>query len=238
MPESGAPHLARAFDDPAPASPSISPFHPNLDYCPISVILFMLCSYIDCPMPKSSSSAGNHSTQARKAPPRSARSRAIRERLSPDCIARMRDLVEGSCRSYKRIGEELGIATATVSRYAAEGGWQRPPGAPLPARIGEQRERVTQKLWALTERHAEALEAQPLELAQRSLQPLARLTRTLGEMDKHIRPPLAAPDGAPKPRRTLNELRDELVAHLERINREEGYGWDVREWWFKDGGGI
>jgi hypothetical protein len=26
----------------------------------------------------------------------------------------------------------------------------------------------------------------------------------------------------------LHELRDELAAHLERINREEGYGWDVR----------
>jgi hypothetical protein len=96
----------------------------------------------------------------------------------------MREFVEGSCRSYKRIGEELGIATATVSRYAAENGWRRPPGAPLPARIGEQRERVTQKLWALTERHAEALETQPLELAQRSLQPLARLTRTLTDIEK------------------------------------------------------
>ncbi|MET0527098.1 MAG: hypothetical protein ABW003_01915 [Microvirga sp.] len=188
-------------------------------------------------------------SKPRSTKPRTARSRSIREKLAPACIARMRDLVEGSTRSYARIGEELGIATATVSRYAAENNWRRPPGAPLPARIGEQRERVTQKLWALTERHAEALEAQPIELAQRGLQPLARLTRTLTDMEQ-----LAARQAAhsarddtprqeaawqePPPARSIHELRDELEAHLNRIMQEEGYGWEVREWWFENGGGI
>lgn len=186
--------------------------------------------------------------------PRSARSRSLREKLSPACITQMRDLVEGSTRSYARIGEELGVATATVSRYAAENNWRRPPGAPLPARIGEQRERVTQKLWALTERHAEALESQPIELAQRGLQPLARLTRTLTDMekltarqaaqdakDKSTRDSIAEQRAAweePKPARSIHELRDELAAHLLRIQEEEGYGWEVREWWFEGGGGI
>ena len=41
-----------------------------------------------------------------------------------------------------------------------------------------------------------------------------------------------------QPRRSLSELRDELVAHLERIEREEGKHWDIREWWFENGGGI
>ncbi|WP_457091766.1 hypothetical protein [Microvirga sp. P5_D2] len=188
-------------------------------------------------------------SKPRSIKPRSARSRSIREKLAHACIARMRDLVEGSTRSYARIGEELGIATATVSRYATENNWRRPPGAPLPARIGEQRERVTQKLWALTERHAEALEAQPIELAQRGLQPLARLTRTLTDMEK-----LAARQAAHStrddtvrqeaaweeepPARSIHDLQAELQAHLDRIMQEEGYGWEVREWWFEGGGGI
>jgi len=31
-------------------------------------------------------------------------------------------------------------------------------------------------------------------------------------------------------RRSLAELRDELMADLERVEREEGLHWDVREW--------
>jgi len=61
-------------------------------------------------------------------------------------------------------------------------------------------------------------------------------------MDKHIRPPVVdAPEyeiDPPQPRRSLHELRDELQAHLDRIMKEEGYGWEVREWWFEGGGGI
>jgi hypothetical protein len=187
-----------------------------------------------------------------------------RDKLTPEQVAEMRARVEGSTLSFRQIAQALGLSATTVSRYARQEGWRRPadsaapdrpetpsPAPPRPALPGrsarrdappaDRRDQIVDRLWTLAERHAEVLETQPIERAERSLQPLARLTRTLGEMDKHIRPPLAAPDGAPdapKPRRTLNELRDELVAHLERINREEGYGWDVREWWFKDGGGI
>ncbi|MBQ0822809.1 hypothetical protein KBI52_21715 [Microvirga sp. HBU67558] len=114
-----------------------------------------------------------------------------------------------------------------------------PQAAPaVPAR---RREQIVDRLWTLAERHAAILETQPIERAERSLQPLARLTRTLGEIDKHRH---VAPEpgtyaiDAPKPRRSLNELRDELAAHLERIQREEGFGWEVREWWFEGGGGI
>jgi hypothetical protein len=60
-------------------------------------------------------------------------------------------------------------------------------------------------------------------------------------MDKHVHAPNPEPDPyaePPKPRRSLHELRAELAAHLERIQREEGYGWEVREWWFESGGGI
>ena len=110
--------------------------------------------------------------------------------------------MEGSNLSYKRIGEAMGVSPATISRYAAQEGWQRPPGAPLPSRMGLQRERVRDKLWRLTERHATALEDQPIEVAQRSLQPLARLTRILGDLEKHAprrpvhtpEPPLASDD--------------------------------------------
>jgi transposase len=182
-----------------------------------------------------------------------------REKLSSERVTEMRLMVEGSTLSFRRIAQALGLSAATVSRYARLEGWQRPAG-PLPAPEPDppppapslpsarrdtpparRREQIVDRLWTLAERHAEILETQPIERAERSLQPLARLTRTLGEMDKHIRPPLAPDEyaiDAPKPRRTIHELRDELVAHLERIQREEGYGWEVREWWFEGGGGI
>jgi hypothetical protein len=187
-----------------------------------------------------------------------------RDKLTPEQVAEMRARVEGSTLSFRQIAQALGLSATTVSRYARQEGWRRPadsaapdrPETPRPAPTSpappgrsarrdappaQRREQIVDRLWTLAERHAEVLETQPIERAERSLQPLARLTRTLGEMDKHIRPPLAAHDDAPdapKPRRSLNELRDELAAHLERINREEGYGWDVREWWFESGGGI
>lgn len=168
-------------------------------------------------------------------------------------------MVESTDLSFRQIAQALGLSTATITRYAKQEGWQRPAGAaasvdratpsPAPAArsprrnapSSHRREQIVDRLWTLAERHAEVLETQPIERAERSLQPLARLTRTLGEMDKHIRTPLDAHEydiDAPKPRRTIHELRDELAAHLERINREEGFGWDVREWWFSDGGGI
>lgn len=160
-----------------------------------------------------------------------------REKLSPARIAALREQVEGTCRPFKRIAAELGVSPATISRYAAQEGWQRPPGAaPLYSRI----DRVTEQLWKLTERHAAALEDQPIELAQRSLQPLAHLTRTLNEIEKTSarRRDEPDPDQEPQSNRSLHELRAELEAHLLRIQEEEGYGWEVREWWFENGGGI
>ncbi len=165
-----------------------------------------------------------------------------RERLNPTLVAEMRALVEGTCKPFKRIAAELGVSPASISRYAAQEGWQRPPGA---SPLGSRQDRVTERLWKLTERHVAALEDQPFELAQRSLQPLARLTRTLGDMDKassrntrhQVEPDLALAQ-EPSSNRSLHELRAELEAHLLRIQEEEGYGWEVREWWFESGGGI
>ena len=194
------------------------------------------------------------------APSAPAPSSNVRDKLSPERVAELREWVEGSTLSLKRIGQALGVSASTLSRYAAQGGWRRPPGAAAAARIerpipeperrrraprpvtGERRQEITEKLWRLAERHAEELESQPIERAHRALQPLARLTRTLGEMDKPVRPPFPPEDAASdldQPEgRSLHELRDELQAHLDRIMQEEGYGWEVREWWFEDGAGI
>ena len=172
----------------------------------------------------------------------SAGSRSIRDKLTNDRVEELREWVEGSHLSYRRIGEALGVSQATISRYAIQEGWRRPAVAMLPVGPGSRRERLTEKLWRLTERHAQALEDQPLEAAARSLDPLARLTRILGDMEKHAppppppEPPLASDD--PRTARTIHELRDELAAHLERITAEEGYGWEERSWWFEDGGGF
>jgi len=178
----------------------------------------------------------------------------IREKLPPERVALMRDWVECTTRSFRRIGRELDVAASTVSRYAAEGGWTRPAGAalppalarrsPEPSRAGHRREQIVERLWALAERHAEVLQNQPIERAERTLRLLARLTRTLGEMDRY-NPPCPAslqdePASAPEPPsgRSIHELRDELEAHLNRIMEEEGHGWEVWEWWFEDGAGI
>jgi hypothetical protein len=163
--------------------------------------------------------------------------------------AEIRARVEGTTRSYRSIGTELGVAACTVSRHASREGWRRPPGAALPTHRlpgspgdrsdQDARERITEKLWRLAERHAEELEDQPLEIAQRALQPLARLTRTLGEMNKHIGPPLPAYQyEIDAPKRTIHELRDELQAHLERIVREERDYEERWTWSFENGAGI
>ena len=168
----------------------------------------------------------------------SAGSRSVKEKLTDARIEELREWVEGSNLPYRRIGEAMGVSPATISRYATQEGWRRPPAAQLPT---IRRERLADRLWRLTERHAEALEDQPLEVAQRSLQPLARLTRMLGDMEKQAPHPIPEPppaSDAPRDGRTIHELRDELVAHLERITAEEGYGWEERSWWFEDGGGI
>jgi len=163
----------------------------------------------------------------------------MRGKLPPARIAQMRELVEHTIRPYKRIGAELGVSASTVSRYATEGGWRRPPGAALPARIARHRDKTTEKLWKLTARHAASLEEQDPELTRRSLQPLASLTRALGAITPKAVAPAPEEDIAPeKPRRTLNELYAELVGHLERIDREEGEYWERFDWFFKDGGGI
>lgn len=184
----------------------------------------------DTPSPASASRTG-HATVA---------SSNLPDRLEPARIEEMRRWVETTNRSYKRIGDAVGVSASTVSRYARQEGWRRPPNAARSARIGTRRERVTEKLWRLTERHAEALEDQPIELAQRSLQPLARLTRMLGDMEKHAQPRAFAQDEPFEERdtgRSIHELRDELAAHLERIEREEREEWE-RWSWFSDGGGI
>ncbi len=41
-----------------------------------------------------------------------------------------------------------------------------------------------------------------------------------------------------QPRRSLHELRDELVAHLERIEREEKEYDERYRWTFENGAGI
>ncbi|MFC1456814.1 hypothetical protein ACETIH_08815 [Microvirga arabica] len=181
-----------------------------------------------------------------------------RDKLPPERIAELREWVEGSTLPFKRIGVALCVSASTLSRYAAQGGWRRPPGAAAAARLvrlnpeperrrkaprpvtGERRQELTEKLWRLAERHAEELEDQPIAVAGRALQPLARLTRTLGEMDMHAHPPL--PPGQyeidNQPRRSLHELRDELAAHLERIEREEKEYDERYRWTFENGAGI
>ena len=79
--------------------------------------------------------------------------RSIRDKLTDERVEELREWVEGSHLSYRRIGEALGVSPATISRYAVQEGWRRPAAA-LPVGPGSRRERLTEKLWRLTERHA------------------------------------------------------------------------------------
>src|SRR5919112_2630752 len=94
-------------------------------------------------------------------------SRSIRDKLTDERVEELREWVEGSHLSYRRIGEAMGVSPATISRYAVQEGWRRPAAAALPVGPGSRRERLTEKLWRLTERHAQALEDQPIEAAAR-----------------------------------------------------------------------
>ncbi|NIX76676.1 hypothetical protein [Microvirga terricola] len=166
-----------------------------------------------------------------------------KEKLTHARIATIREMVEGTDRSYKRIGKELGVSASTVSRYATAGEWHRPPGAALPARIARQQAKTTERLWRLTAQRAKNLRDKPVELTQRSLQPLASLTRALGSLNA-TRPPSPVADEPHCPSedvpagRSINELRDELFAHLIRIEEEEAAARELWEGWFDDGAGI
>ncbi|RDI58058.1 hypothetical protein DES45_106372 [Microvirga subterranea] len=161
-------------------------------------------------------------------------------RLPPERIAEMRALVEGSTLSYRRIGAELGLAAATVWRYAADGQWRRPPDAGRQGRIARHRDKTTEKLWKLAARHAATLEEQDPEVTRQSLQPLASLTRALGTLSPKPGPGPAPEEEPPpeRPPRSIHELRDELAAHLARIDREEAEWWDRHAWHFEHGAGI
>jgi hypothetical protein len=161
----------------------------------------------------------------------------IRDKLPAERIAEMRALVERTAWSYKRIGQELGIAPATVWRYATQGQWRRPPGAA--GGIERNRARTAETLWKLTARQAEALEETEGALTRDALEPLSSLTRMLGTLTPKNAPPAPEEDPPPqKPPRSIHELRDELAAHLERIDREEGMYWERFDWNFNHGGGI
>lgn len=156
----------------------------------------------------------------------------------------MRALVERTAWSYRRIGQELGIAPATVWRYATQEQWQRPPGAAA-GTVARNRARTTETLWKLTARQAEALEDTPGALTRDALEPLTSLTRMLGTLTPRAAPAASDEDDgkdpyvyADRPPRSLNELRDELAAHLARIEQEEGPHWERFDWFFKDGEGI
>src|SRR5689334_2420953 len=64
--------------------------------------------------------------------PDHASSSGFRQKLSPERIALLREWVECTTRPLRKIGQELGISPATISRYAKEGGWKRPAAAPPP----------------------------------------------------------------------------------------------------------
>jgi hypothetical protein len=98
-------------------------------------------------------------------------------------VAAVRHLIEQTTLSYSRITAKTGVSAACISRWACDGGWQRPPFAPRPsdmmptARAGQRLKlrRLAERLRALAERAVRELEEAPrvdIEALVRSLQVL------------------------------------------------------------------
>jgi hypothetical protein len=81
-------------------------------------------------------------------------------------FAAVRRLIEQSTLSFEQIKARTGVSHASISRWARDGGWQRPPYAPratdtipTPRASAKLRRRMlAQRLDALAERHVRELE--------------------------------------------------------------------------------
>jgi transposase-like protein len=84
-------------------------------------------------------------------------------------VAQVRQLIENSTLTYIEIARRTGVGTSSLSRWARDQNWTRPPGAPVATHtIPDERasprlksRRLTRRILALCERYVRELEAAP-----------------------------------------------------------------------------
>ena len=75
--------------------------------------------------------------------------------LPPELKQKVRALYEGSTLTHAQIGAEAGVAGSTVSVWGAAGGWTRPPGARVTARLVLAQRATVARLSRNGARHAD-----------------------------------------------------------------------------------
>ena len=117
--------------------------------------------------------------------------------LPPEVKQRVRALYEGSTLTHAQIGAEAGVAGSTVSVWGAAGGWTRPPGARVTARLVLAQRATVARLSRNGARHADVAVA------------VGCHRRTVGRIAAAR--PVTADEGPPEPPAHLAELRAALV---------------------------
>jgi hypothetical protein len=109
-----------------------------------------------------------------------ARPRGSRRPHTDLTVAKVKHLFEHTAMSYREIRAKTGVTIFSITVWARDGGWQRPPDAPrADGRVGPRR---TSRRWklrklgiqleALADRHVRELEAAPRIDAERVMQAL------------------------------------------------------------------
>jgi len=117
--------------------------------------------------------------------------------LPPEVKQRVRALYEGSTLTHAQIGAEAGVAGSTVSVWGAAGGWTRPSGARVTARLVLAQRATVARLSRNGARHADVAVA------------VGCHRRTVGRIA--AAGPVPADEGPPEPPPHLAELRAALV---------------------------
>jgi hypothetical protein len=98
-------------------------------------------------------------------------------------VAKVRHLIEHTDLSYKQIEAKTGVNRGSISLWARDGGWQRPPTAPRALDTAPdwrasprlKQRRLAIRLEALAHRHVRELEAAPRVDVERLMQALQLL---------------------------------------------------------------
>jgi len=135
-------------------------------------------------------------------------------------VAAVRRLIEQSTLNYRQIAARTGVSTGSISNWARDGGWKRPPFAPracdtIPtprATAKLKRRMLGARLHALAERHVRELEASacvdPAKLGEAlELLNMARLAANPRRRPKRRRGETPGGEIAPEqPPRPIGEL--------------------------------
>ena len=163
--------------------------------------------------------------------------KVTRRLLDPDAYAALRAearrQIEGTTRSQYEIARILDIKPSTLSYWKRREGWVRPPGAPLPPRLGPElppgektearRMRMIGRLYRVFERQTADLEARAVlpgtttdEKDARALSVLAKTLETLISLDRDDGAKATKPESVDR-----GDYRAELARHLSRWAEEE-----------------